>query len=192
MFILSIYHATLRTTSMNKSRLKRLSIFMSMMCTILMVVLPILVLSFWLNFESNAQSLAITEYTVLQIDTIKTWQIVCATLYSLLTTIVVVYALAQLKRLFTNFRNDDIFTEASVRSIHRFCLALFVSVLFRILNTAVLSVLLTLNHGPNQKALVISFGSNEFWLLFISATFLAISWSFKEGLSLANENASFV
>jgi len=177
---------------LNQRTIKQLSSLMSMICMTLIFILPISTIWFWSNFESYSQYLGTAIQDVLQIDTIQNWQIVFAAIYSLCTSFIVVYALTQLRRLFINFRNNDFFTKDSVISMHRFCLALFVSALFKVINPMVLSVLLTLNNRPNEKALVVSFGSNEFWLLFTAATFLVISWSFKEGLNLANENASFV
>jgi hypothetical protein len=165
---------------------------MSMLCSILIFVFPILTIWFWSNFQSNAPLLNIAQQGVLQLETIQAWQITAAGAYSVATTLVVVYGLIQLRHLFELFKSDKFFTTASVRSLHRFCLVLFISAILKVLNTAVLSVLLTLNNGPNQKSLIISLGSNEFWLLFIAATFLTIAWCFREGLALANENASFV
>ncbi|MFT4635211.1 MAG: hypothetical protein ACI854_002258 [Arenicella sp.] len=68
-------------------------------------------------------------------------------------------------------------------------MVLLIGAISKILNTLILSVLLTFDNGANQNALIISFGSNEFCLLFIAATFLAIVWCFQEGLALANEDA---
>jgi hypothetical protein len=163
-----------------------------MVCTVLIFALPILTIWFWFNFHSNAPQLDLAQQGVLQLETIRPWQIISAGVYSLTTMLVVVYGLIQLRQLFEHFKSDNFFTKASVRSLHRFCLVLFVSAILKVLNTTVLSVLLTFNNGPNQKSLIVSVGSNEFWLLFIAATFLAIAWCFKEGLALANENASFV
>ncbi|MBL4672276.1 MAG: DUF2975 domain-containing protein [Arenicella sp.] len=177
---------------MHANKLKRLSTLMSMICAVLIFALPMVTIWFWINFQSNAQLLFTAQQGVLQLETIRPWQIICAGAISVTTTLVVVYGLIQLRQLFEHFKSDNFFTKASVRSLHRFCLALFVSAILKVLNTAVLSVLLTFNNGPNQKAFIVSFGSNEFWLLFIAATFLTIAWCFKEGLALANENASFV
>jgi len=177
---------------MNKTHMQRLSTLMSLSCVTLMVALPVITIWYWLNFEVGPQTLPITATIDLDIQAINSWQIVCAAAYSLLSTLVVVYTLSQLKLLFENFRRGQIFTDDSVKAMHRFGIGLFVSAIFKVLNTIVLSVLLTLSNGPNQKTLVVSFGSNEFWIFFTALVFLAISWSFKEGRQLSEENASFV
>jgi hypothetical protein len=177
---------------MNSQRLKLLSTLMSAICAILILALPATTIWFWSNFDTYADSLAIAQHGVLQLDAIQTWQVIAASAYNMATTLVAVYGLIQLRQLFNNFKDDQIFTDANVRLLHRFCMALLISAALRVLNAPVLSVLLTVNNGPNQNALIVSFGSNEFWPLFIAATFLAIAWCFKEGLRLANENASFV
>lgn len=165
---------------------------MSLLCTILMLALPIWAIWFWFNFKTYASSTIVAAHGQLQIETIEFWQVLASALYSIAATLVISYALSQLKRLFNNFKQGSFFTDESVSSMHRFCKALFASAVLKVLTVPILSVLLTLNNGPNQKALIVNLGSDDFWLMFIATTFLAITWSFKEGLKLADENASFV
>lgn len=172
------------------SNLKTLSHLMAISCVLLMVGVSLSSLWFWGDFKSNAMTLDIAH--VLQLETIQTWQISLAAAFSAITTFVLIYGLEHLRRLFMHFKYGRFFTESSVRSMHHFCGVLFISAILKIFSTAFLSVVLTWNNGPNQKALIIQFGSNELWLLFIAVTFLAIAWSFKEGLRLSHENAEFI
>lgn len=172
------------------SKLRTLSHLMAISCVLLMVGISLSSLWFWSDFKSNALTLDVAR--VLQLETIQTWQISLAATFSVITSLVLIYGLEHLRRLFIHFKHGHVFTESSVRSMHHFCGVLFISAILKVISTAFLSVVLTWNNGPNQKSLMIQFGSNEFWLLFIAITFLAIAWSFKEGLRLSQENAEFV
>ena len=174
------------------SKLRTLSQLMAISCVLLMLGISLSSIWFWSDFKQNAMTLEIAQRGVLQIETIQTWQIVLAATFSLITALVLIYGLEHLRRLFINFKEGNFFTESSVRSMHHFCAVLFISAILKVLSTMFLSVILTWNNGPNQKALIVQFGSNELWSLFIAITFLAIAWSFKEGLRLSNENAEFV
>lgn len=174
------------------SRIKTLSSLLSATCLLLIVLLPLSAAYFWINFEQSSQLLGPRFDRVLQIDTIEPWQIVSAAVFSLMTTLVLVIGLWNLRQLFKNFKRGDFFTEQSTGALFTLSKVLFLSAILKCLSSAVLSVLLTWNNGAGEKSLIVSFGSNELWLLFIAATFLAITWSFKEGQKLAQENAEFV
>jgi len=176
---------------MNK-KLKILCQLMSLGCIATMMVLTITTLWFWSDFKANASTMEIARFGVLQLDTIKSWQIVSAAIFSILNTAVMIYGLEQLRQLFKYFKAGAFFTQMSVKLIHRFCMVLFICSILKIVSTIFYSLVLTWSNGPNQKALVIQFGSNEFWLLFVAFTFLTIAWCFREGHRLTQENAEFV
>ena len=172
--------------------LKRFNNIMAVLCTVLMIGIPFAMLWFWLNFESNIDSLPRSMLDVLQVDTIQGWQVFTVAFYSVIGAIVFAYGLLQLRRLFINFGSQEYFSHSSLKCMHRFCLVLFVSAVLKIFGIVVTSVALTWNNAPGERSLIFTFGSNEFWSLFIAATFLSIAWSFKEGSMLAKENAEFV
>ncbi len=174
------------------SKIKALNSTLSIICLVLIFALPISALYFWINFEQTAHLLEFAKGGALQLDTIQPWQIISSALYSVGATLVLVLGLWNLRLLFNNFKRGEFFGEPSTRALHVLSQVLLISAVLKCLSSAVLSVLLTWNNPAGEKALVICFGSNELWMLFIAATFLAITWTFKEGQKLAQENAEFV
>jgi hypothetical protein len=69
---------------------------------------------------------------------------------------------------------------------------LLLSAVLKVLQTAVLSIILTWNNPPGKKALVVGVGSPEISMLLIAGTIFVVSWILKEGQRLAIENAEFV
>ena len=55
-----------------------------------------------------------------------------------------------------------------------------------------LSVVLTMGNPPGERALVLSFSSNELALLFLGGCLLVISWVMAESSRLADDNAQIV
>jgi len=174
------------------SKIRYLYAFVSTVCLTLMVALPLGTLVFWFNFEQTLPALEIADSAQFQLDTIELWQLLCAALFSLISVSLVLIGLWNLRILFGSFKRGEFFSQQSVRSLHILSKVLLISAIIECLSPSVLSVLLTWNHGPGEKTLIVSFGSNEFWLLFIAIVFSAITWSFKEGQKLAQENAAFV
>ncbi len=172
--------------------LVRFNSTMAMLCTLLMFGIPVAMAWFWLNFDSNIESVSIYNEGILQVDTIVAWQVITAGSFSLLSSLIFAYGLYQLRKLFINFTAREYFTQPNLECMYRFSLILFVSATLKLFDTAVMSVVLTWNNPPGERALSITFSSTQFWSLFIAATFLAITWSFREGVELAKENAEFV
>jgi len=174
------------------SKIKALNSILSTVCPALMIALPLGIILFWLNFEQTLQYLDIAQSGVLQLETIQPWQIISAAVFSTMVCSVLLVGLWNLRLIFNSFKQGQFFTEQNIRSFHTLSKVLFASAVIQCLTSSILSVLLTWNNEPGEKALIISLGSNEFWLVFIAITCLAITWSFKEGQKLAEENAEFI
>lgn len=157
-----------------------------------MFALPLGALVFWWNFEAALPYLDVAQSGVLQLSTIQDWQIFVAGLFSISMALLFTVCLWHLRKVFNNFKRGRFFTEQNIHSLSMVSKVLFFSAIMQCVSSAVLSVILTWNNGPGEKALIVSIGLNEFWLFFIAATFLAIVWSFKEGRKIEQENAEFV
>jgi len=165
---------------------------MAALCTALMIGIPITMAWFWFNFDSNIDSLSISNEDILQVATIQNWQVIVVALFNMFGALIFAYGLYQLRQLFIIFKSQQYFTQSTLECMYRFSLVLFVTATLKLFDTLVTSIFLTWNNPPGERALVVTLGSNEFWSLFIAATFLAITWSFKEGVVIAQENAEFV
>ncbi len=173
-------------------KIKKLNSLLSTACLILIVVLPATDLFFWANFQQNSDLLNAALNNSLQLATIEPWQIISAALFSIAITLVMTLGLWNLRSLFESFKQAQFFTPKNTQSLYRISKILFLSTVLKCLSSSVISVLLTWNNSAGKKALVVSFGSNELWLLIIAATLLTITWTFREGQRLAQENSEFV
>ena len=174
------------------TKIHRVNSLLSAACLTLMFALPIVDLYFWFNFQQTAQLLNPSLVSQLQMTTIRPWQVISAAAFSLSSTMIFVIGLNYLRQLFERFKSAEFFSQNTVFSLYMVAKLLLICAFIRCISSAVLSVLLTWNNPPNERALVISLGSNELWMMILAATFLTIAWSFKEGQRLAQENAEIV
>lgn len=177
----------------NVSKIKRLSAAMQLFCSLLITALPIWLIWFWYNYEQNLSALSIANPNVL-LDSqyIHIYQPILAAAISALFMLLPLWGLWHLRRLFKLFRSGVFFTEKSVRHMHIFALTIFISALLKPISSALLSVVLTLENPPGQKALAISFGSNEISQIFMAGVLIAVTWILREGQRIASENAEFI
>ena len=177
----------------NISRIQTVSSFMAWVCILPLILLPLWVIWFWADFANFVPRLAGGQIArVIDMQTITTSQILLAAILNLLVLSILLLGLWHLRKLFLEFRRGAFFTDTSVRHLHRFALMILISAVLKVILTAALSVILTWNNAPGQKALVVQLGSNEFAMLLIAATIFIVSWILKEGQRLAAENAEFV
>jgi hypothetical protein len=177
----------------NAQRIKNLSRLMVSICSIVMVCVPASLIWYWANFGDYAPSLqAQRPEILLSMDYISGSQLLMAGLISLTASTLIVYALWQLRRLFLLFMQGVVFSSETTRALNLFGLALLGSVMLKPITTALLSVVLTWGNPLGQRSVTIALGSNELVLLLFAVTFLVITWVFREGQRLSQENAEFV
>lgn len=97
-----------------------------------------------------------------------------------------------LRRPFANFARGELFNSANSRDLQRFSILLFVQALTKPIYSGLASLLLSANHGPGNKMLSISFGSNEVRMIAIAIVFWVVSNLLIEGCKLQSENQQFV
>ncbi len=174
------------------AKIRLLNTCLATVCLILMFLIPLGVLVFWISHDSTLMHLDIARSGILQIETLQKWQLVCAAMFNFGIGLLMVVALNHLRLIFMRFKQGIFFSQSNTLALRSFSRLLLISVVLQCLSSSVLSVLLTWNNPQGERALVVTLGSNEFWLLFIAATFFAMVWSFQEGQRLAQENAEFV
>lgn len=177
----------------NRNRIKTLSQFMVVVCTVLMVALPTWIVWYWASFGDYAPALQAQRPEILiSMDYISGAQLLLAAVVSLTASTLFVYALWQLRKLFGLFIQGVVFSEESTRALNLLGIALLASVILKPITTAVLSIVLTWGNPPGQRSVTVSLGSNELMLLLFATTFLVITWAFREGQRLSQESAEFV
>lgn len=177
----------------NAIKTQRLSKIMTRICELAIIILPLSIIWFWLNIGQNLSELSIAKTTVLlDMQYIQNYQVFLGFTLSILTTLPLLYGLWHLRLLFQLFQKHVFFSDDATRHLYIFSMMLFISSLLVPIRSALMSLLLTSGNPIGKKMLVVEFGNNEFALIFIAATLLAITWVLKEGQRLAAENKEFI
>ncbi len=176
----------------NIKQIQWLSRFMQYICLAAIIGLPVFMAVFWYNFHVFFDDIAQQQGIVIQPDYVGPWNIVLGFVCSMLPMGIVMYGLWRLKALFALYQQAAFFTQANVRHLRAFSLALFANVLISPLAGALVSVVVTMNHPPGERALSISLGSGQLSTAFVAGVFLLVSAIMVEGRKLADDNAEIV
>lgn len=148
----------------------------------------------WMGLMLDAWIPSVARQTGLQInlDGIGLMQHSLVILILLIPFGIAAYGLWRLQALFGLYARGLFFTEPNIKALQSFAGTLVASALASPLVSAFLSILLTWNNPPGQRALHISFGSQQGLLLLIGGTLWVITWIMCEAKKLADENAEFI
>ena len=161
-------------------------------CLLVLVVAPVAAVYLFIDIDTFA-GLAMNNLPIsIQWDTVTTaqwWGLWVATVLNLG---VGVWGLFFLRRAFVHFSRGEFFNQSNSRDLRMFSVLLFVQAFTKPLHTAVSSVLLSWNHPPGQKMLVISFGSGEVKMSLLAVILWVICDLLVRGGELEQENKQFV
>ena len=175
----------------NTQKIQRVSALMSALCVLIVILLPLLLLWIWVDFERINGTL---EYigNALRPETIALPYRILSFIISMVPVALLMWGLLHLRALFELFRKAVFFSEANARLLHKFAMMLFFSTLASPIARALVSVAVTINNPPGQRAVVVNIGSGDLNSLFVATVFLAVAWVMREAHALAQENAEFV
>lgn len=178
--------------SHNILRIQRVSQIMRHLCTVGVVLIPVGFIFIGLNFEQFLPYIKVTQTIGVDVRTIGGLNLALGFLCMLLPAIALIYGLWQLHHLFDLYGQAKFFTETNARCLRAFAGALFINALLVPIAGILLSLALTFNNPPGQKALSISVGSGELETAFVAAIFWVIAWIMQEGRRLADENEQII
>ena len=178
----------------NTQKIQRVSALISALCSLSLVLLPLLQLWIWVDLEGPHGTLEYLEYigNALRPETIALPYRILGFIISMAPVALLMWGLLHLRALFELFRKAVFFSEANARLLHKFAMMLFFSTLASPIARALVSVALTINNPPGQRAVVVNIGSGDLNSLFVAAVFLAVAWVMREAHTLSQENAEFV
>jgi hypothetical protein len=165
---------------------------MKALCTLAVFAVPLGLALLWMNFQQAAPSMPGINRLPIQFENLTGLTLVMGFLVSLIPTGVALYGVIRLRRMFTLCSEGKIFTGENVKCVRDFAWSLFGYAVLSPITVGLLSVVLTYDNPPGQRALAISISSNDIQTLFISAIFLVIAWIMVEGRKLADENAQII
>ena len=105
---------------------------------------------------------------------------------------VLLFGLWQVRALFLNFAEGQVFTLASARRLRDFAGAVLAQAVLGPISATALSIAFTLNNPPGSRQLVIALSVHDYLALIIGGVLLAVAWAMVEATRIADENASFI
>jgi len=126
---------------------------------------------------------------VLQLDAVsRAWGFAV----NLPMTLLTLYALVALWRLFGGYLRGQVFTEASTRHLRRIGQSLTVMALVMPLSDTATLLALTAGNPPGQRMLSVHLGSQHYIVLLLGLVLTAMAMVMREAQRMAQENAEFI
>jgi len=175
----------------NTQKIQRVSALMHALCVLILIFFPLFLLWFFMDLERFNGTLEYLGNT-LRPETIALPYRILGFIISMVPVALLMWGLFHLMALFELFRKAVFFSEANARLLHKFAMMLFFSTLASPIARALVSVAVTINNPPGQRAVVVNIESGDLNSLFVATVFLAVAWVMREAHALAQENAEFV
>ncbi len=175
----------------NTQKIQRVSALMHALCVLILIFFPLFLLWFFMDLERFNGTLEYLGNT-LRPETIALPYRILSFIISMVPVALLMWGLFHLMALFELFRKAVFFSEANARLLHKFAMMLFFSTLASPIARALVSVAVTINNPPGQRAVVVNIESGDLNSLFVATVFLAVAWVMREAHALAQENAEFV
>lgn len=185
-------------------RLRRLSTVMAVTCLVMIAILVLGQAAIWFLLDPCHDWLPGTAEGTLPNDVLSkachgvdapglpVWKLVGGFAVAMLPTVVAVFGLLALHRLFRLYAIGRVFTPANTKALRRFALAVFGYALANPLALTLTVLVFTIDAPPGQRQFTIGFSQAELTALFLGVLFLAIAWVMDEARELAEDNAQIV
>jgi len=171
---------------------RRFSLLISWSCTALLFAVPLGAIYYFLNIQAFAAFTRKSLRLPIEWDTVLGWQWYALGGITFLYMSIGLIGLYFLRRPFANFARGELFNLANSRDLRRFSMLLLIQALMKPVHFALMTVLLSANHGPGNKMLSISVGSAEIRMIALALVFWIVSNLLIEGGKLEAENRQFV
>ena len=171
---------------------RRFSLFVSWGCLAIILFTTAAMIWFLFNIDGFANLAKSNVVLLIVWSTVEQWQWYVLWVISLLNILIGLVGLYYLHRAFAKFAQGELFNLMNSTNIRRFSVLLFVQVLAKPLYHSLSSVVLSWNHGPGEKILSVSFGSQEIVTLGLAMVLWVISDLLISGSKLQTENKQFI
>lgn len=169
-------------------KIQRMSALMSTICSLSLIFLPLLIIWVWVDFDRINGTL---EYlgNEFRPDTIALPNRILGLIFSMIPIALLMRGLLHLRALFELFRKEQFFNQAKTKLLHSFAIMLLFSALAAPVARALVSVAVTFNNVPGQRAVVANIDSHDLSSLFVAMVFLTVAWVMRETHPTGGENA---
>jgi len=165
-----------------------MSALMSTICSLGLIFFPLLVIWVWVDFDRINGSL---EYLgdEFRPDTIALPNRILGFIFSMIPIALLMRGLWHLRSLFELFRKEQFLSQTKAKRLRSFAIMLLFSALAAPVVRALVSVAVTFNNVPGQRAVVANIDSQDFNTLFVAMVFLTVAWVMRETHPASVENA---
>ena len=175
----------------NTQKIQRMSTLITTLCSLSLISLPLLQIWIWVDLLGPHGTFKYIN-NALHPETIALPYRILGFLISMVPVALLMWGILHLRALFKLFRKAVFFSEANVRLLHKFAMMLFFNTLASPIARSLVSVAVTINNPPGQRAVVFNIEGGDLNSLFVAVVFLAVAWVMREAHALAQENAEFV
>ena len=177
------------------NKIKRVSACLKWLMQILFVVLPLVLIMFWMGAPAPVSAIAAQHglsityiphgISVVEPLSLPTKFFGC--LVSFIDLSVDLLVLYFLIRLFGLFQRGIIFSQQCVKNIRYIGFTLLVGQLLNPVTEGLLSLVLTWHNAPGHRIISLSYSSTNFGVLLLAMLVILISWVMKEGYKIKQE-----
>jgi hypothetical protein len=172
-------------------RLKRNSRRLRMVFTFLLVLTPVFAAMFWLGVWAGDED-CIRHLPVEITGNLPAMTVVSGFLVYMIPTLVVMYALLQIVRLFGLYEQGKVFARENVACFRKIGWSIIACEIADFLASIALGPILTYHLGEGKRLLVIGLEDQDLYTLLAGFTVLTISWVMDEARKIKEEQELFV
>ncbi len=176
-------------------KIKRFSLFFRIVFQLLFFLVPLTTIVTWLVFSGQFVmpggvihfSFIPTAYDHHILHTLSTNEKHAALAVSIIPTLIIMYILTCLIRLFKLYEKGEIFTLLNVKYIRNIAYALLLTQLVSPFYEAIMGAVLTWHNPPGHGIITITFDQTNLGVLAMAFIIILISWVMAEGCKLREE-----
>lgn len=157
-----------------------------------MVVLPITIIGGLLSLPFVPDSLGDTVSGITPSADVSRTQMVLVVGLSLISPLILLHTLNEMRKLFDAYVAGDVLTEGSAKLILRIGQGFLALAIVPFLLRPIQSVLLTMANPPGQRSLAIGIDSDMLFFALAGGLITVIGWAMRAASEVAAENKAFV
>ncbi len=173
-------------------KVKRWSRALQWLTVFAMIATPI---AFWIGALNMPLDQAIVDGLVHGITVtrnVTAGQLYGAIALSVISPIIFLFVLNDMRRLFASYRTGDILTKACANLIKRIGQGFLGLALMQFILQPVMTALLTMHNPPGKRSIAVSLNSEMIFFALSGGLIIVIGWAMREASNVASENRSFV
>jgi cellulose synthase/poly-beta-1,6-N-acetylglucosamine synthase-like glycosyltransferase len=170
----------------HQQRIQRLSCALRLALTAIFLSIPVLSILYWWNLNNLPESL-VGQLPVVPRQELSGTTRFFGFLASLIPLAVKMAGLYVLIKLFRLYENAEIFSSHNVACFRNLGRILMLWVISQLIYIPLISLVITYNNPPGERAIAVSLGSTDLTALIVGVILLVVSWVMDEGRKLEDE-----